>query len=143
MGVEYRVSFQHRDTETQRHSLKTIVMKLCLCVSVSLCSTPLHAQDAREALGPRDAPGDARWKKEPHPLARLMAERNSALRAELRGKHPRVYVTDEEIEALRTRARTTHKEIWRRALANVRALKNEPPPAPAQARRAQNEVGIG
>src|SRR5215207_7345344 len=101
------------------------------------------AQDAREALGPRDAPGNAKWKKEPHPLARLMGERNSTLRAELRGQHPRVYVTDEGIEALRTRARTTHREQWRRALQNVRALKREPPPAPAQARRAQNEAGIG
>ncbi len=119
------------------------LIKLCLCVSVSLCSIPVHAQDAREALGPKDAPGNAKWKKEPHPLTRLMVERNSTLRSELRGKHPRVYVTDEEISALRTRARTTHKDIWQRALANVRALKEEPPPAPAQERRAQNEVGIG
>src|ERR1044071_5756579 len=143
MGVEYRVRFQHRETETQRHSFVSYLIKLCLCVSVSLCSIPLHAQDARESLGPKDAPGNGRWKKEPHPLTRLMAERNSTLRAELRGKHPRVYVTDEELEALRTRARTTHREMWRRALANVRALKKEPPPAPAQGRRAQNEVGIG
>src|ERR1044072_5780996 len=143
MGVEYRVSFQHRDPETRRHSFISYCIKLYLCVSVSLCSIPVRAQDASESLGPKDAPGSATWRKEPHPLTRLMAERNSTLRAELRGKHPRVYVTDEEIEALRTRARTTHKEIWRPALANVRPLKQEPPPAPAQPRRAQNEVGIG
>ena len=125
---------------------------LRLCASLLLVGTAAfnltpgrtsHAQDAREALGPRDAPGGAGWKKRPHPLTRLMAERNSGLRPELRGKHPRVYVTEEGVEALRRRARTTHRELWQRALANVRALKREPPPAPAQARRAQNEVGIG
>src|SRR5215208_998593 len=122
---------------------------LQLCTSLFVVAALLFpfgslAQDAREALGPRDAPaGGAKWKKGPHPLTRLMGERNSTLRPELRGKHPRVYVTDEGIEALRTRARTTHRELWRRALQNVRALKREPPPAPAQARRAQNEVGIG
>src|SRR5215213_6347731 len=125
---EYRVSFQHGDTETRRRSFISYCIKLCLCVSVSLCSIPprVVAQDAREALGPKDAAGSAKWKKEPHPLTRLMAERNSTLRAELRGKHPRVYVTAEEIESLRARARTTHKDIWRRALANVRALKEGP-----------------
>ncbi|MBV9927782.1 MAG: heparinase II/III family protein [Acidobacteria bacterium] len=127
-------------------NLRFQILRLCLCVSVSLCLIPPRtgAQDSREALGPKDAPGAAAaWKKSPHPLTRLMAERNSALRAELRGKHPRVYVTEEEIDALRTRARTTHRDIWRRALENVRALKTEPAPAPAQERRAQNEVGIG
>jgi hypothetical protein len=139
------IEWEFFNTKTQRHGFMSYCIKLCLCVSVSLSSIPLRtgAQDAREALGPRDAPGDAGWKKEPHPLARLMAERNSTLRPELRGKHPRVYVTAEEIEALRQRARTTHRELWQRALANVRALKNEPPPAPAQGRREQNEVGIG
>ncbi len=121
---------------------------LQLCVSLFVVAALLSpfgtvAQDAREALGPKDAPAGAKWKKEPHPLTRLSAERNSTLRAELRGKHPRVYVTDEGLEALRTRARTTHKDLWQRALQNVRALKREPAPAPAQARRAQNEVGIG
>ena len=44
---------------------------------------------------------------------------------------------------LRDRSRTTHRELWQRALQQVRALKTEAPPAPAQERRAQNEVGIG
>src|ERR671913_419032 len=94
-------------------------LQLCtslFIVAALLFPSRMGAQDAREALGPKDAPG---------------------------GKHPRVYVTDEGIEALRARARTTHRELWRRALQNVRALEREPPPAPAQARRAQNEVGIG
>ena len=133
-------------TRQQRTLLLRLCVSLLLVGATAFNATPRHtsrAQDAREALGPKDAPGGAKWRKEPHPLTRLMAERNSTLRAELRGKHPRVYVTDEELEALRTRARTTHRELWRRALQNVRALQREPPPAPAQARRAQNEVGIG
>ena len=129
---------------------RTLLLRLCaslLLVGATAFNLTArhtsHAQDAREALGPKDAPGGAKWKKGPHPLTRLMAERNSTLRAELRGKHPRVYVTGEEIEALRTRARTTHKDIWLRALQDVRALKREPPPAPAQARRAQTRSASG
>jgi hypothetical protein len=128
--------------------LRTLRPRLCaslFLVAALLSGVSLRAgaQDARETLGPKDAPGGAKWSKEPHPLTRLMGERNSTLRPELRGKHPRVYVTEDEIEALRKRARTTHREIWRRVLLNVRALKQEPSPAPAQERRAQNEVGIG
>src|ERR687889_569238 len=92
---------------------------LGLCASLFIVATLLPpfragAQDAREALGPKDAAGDAKWKKGPHPLTRLSAERNSSLRPELRGKHPRVYVTAEEVEDLRVRARTTHQDLWRR-----------------------------
>jgi hypothetical protein len=68
---------------------------------------------------------------------------NSSLRPELRGTHPRVYVTADELARLRERARTTHRQVWQRALQNIRAVERDPPPAPAQARRAQNEVGIG
>lgn len=124
-------------------------MRLCAslfliaALAFSFVSPRTNAQDARESLGPKDAPADAKWKKGPHPLTRLMAERNSSLRAELRGKHPRVYVTDEGLKALRARARTTHRDVWQSVLQNLRALKKEPTPAPAQARRAQNEVGIG
>jgi Domain of unknown function (DUF4962)/Heparinase II/III-like protein len=122
-----------------------------LCVVLLLICTAAQpgallnvvAQDASESLGPRDAPPNAGWKKGPHPLARLMETRNSSLRPELRGRHPRVYVTSEGLKALRERARTTHRELWRQVLENIRALKKEPPAAPAQERRAQNEVGIG
>jgi hypothetical protein len=72
-----------------------------------------------------------------------MTKTNSTLRPELRGKHPRVYVTENELAALRQRARTTHRDLWQRVLKNVRALKREPPAAPAQERRSQNGVGIG
>jgi hypothetical protein len=98
------------------------------------------AQDAREALGPKDKAAQA---KGLHPLTELMGKLNSSLRPELRSKHPRVYVTEEGLKSLRERARTTHRELWQSALQQVRALKQAPPPAPAQERRAQNEVGIG
>jgi hypothetical protein len=78
-----------------------------------------------------------------HPLVELMRSRTSKLKPELAGKHPRVYVTAEKLETLKQRAKTTHKQVWQRALANVRALTIEPPKAPAQERRVQNEVGMG
>ena len=101
-----------------------------------------RAQDAREAQAEREAP-DAARRKGPHPLTRLAATLNSKLRPELRGQHPRVYVTEAELQTLRARARTTHRELWQLALQNVRALNVPPPPPPAEERRAQNEVGLG
>src|SRR5499433_1565056 len=116
---------------------KTILwLALWLLVSVLIA----FAQDSRESLGPKDEPARA---KGPHPLTQLMATLNSSLRPELRGKHPRVYVTEAEIVKLRERARTTHRDLWQRALRQVRALKKEAPAPPAQERRAQNEVGVG
>ncbi|HYG97611.1 MAG TPA: DUF4962 domain-containing protein, partial [Terriglobales bacterium] len=97
------------------------------------------AQDGREALGPKDNP---RSKGGKHPLQSLMADLNSRLLPELQGKHPRVYFTAAEFDELRVRARSTHKDLWTRALQNVRALKGDPPPPPAEKRRAQNEVGL-
>lgn len=108
--------------------------------AIGLLLLSVLAQDARESLGPKDKAAKA---KETHPLTGLMSERNSGLRTELRGKHPRVYVTGEELKQLRQRSRTTHRELWQRALQQVRALKVAPPPPPAEERRAQNEVGIG
>ena len=109
---------------------------------LALASLPLGAlaQDARE-LEAEGAASD-RLKGE-HPLLELMRTRPSKLRLELAGIHPRVYVTDKGLEKLRERARTTHRGAWQRALANVRALKVEPPKPPAQERRVQNEVGMG
>lgn len=115
------------------HALVCLLIGWLTLVSVG-------AQDAREALGPKDKPARA---GEAHPLTRLMSQRQATLRPELRGQHPRVYVTEPELQQLRARARTTHRAVWQRALQRVRALQKEPPPAPAQARRAQNEVGIG
>jgi hypothetical protein len=63
------------------------------------------------------------------------------LKPELVGVHPRVFVTAAELETLRTRARTTHREDWQKVLAALPALKADPPPPPGpQERRAQNNV---
>ncbi len=108
-------------------------------ISLSITCIVL-SQDGRESLGPKDKPSKS---KGPHPLTELMTKLNSSLRPELRGKHPRVYVTEEGLVKLRERSRATHRDLWQRALADVRALKKDPPPAPAQERRVQNDVGIG
>src|SRR5712691_5522906 len=77
---------------------------------------------------------------EPPAFADLLAQ-PVRLKPQLEGVHPRVFVTAEEIEALRERARTTHREEWSRVIANLAALKGEPPKPPGpQERRSQNTV---
>lgn len=114
-----------------------------LALVLTVISTPsvvqLVAQDSRELQDERRA--SAKLKGE-HPLVELMKTRKSALRPELMGVHPRVYVTDKEIAQLRERSRHTHRELWQQAISHVRALANDPPPAPAEQRRQQNDVGI-
>lgn len=97
------------------------------------------AQDAQELSAERAA--DKKLKGE-HPLIALMKTKTSALKSELAGKHPRVFVTAEEIEQLKRKTKT-QKELWQTALSRVRALQKEPAPFPAQERRVQNEVGLG
>ena len=66
-----------------------------------------------------------------------------ALKPELVGVHPRVFVTKAGLVTLRERARTTHKAEWTRVLANLAAMKGAPPPVPGpQARRSQNNVAF-
>jgi hypothetical protein len=113
---------------------------LVLLLAALALPAPARAQDARELEAERAASSKL---KGAHPLERLMRTRTSKLRPELAGVHPRVYVTAQGLEALRQRARTTHRAVWQRALANVRALQVEPPAPPAQERRVQNEVGMG
>ena len=113
---------------------------MAVALLVLACVSSL-AQDAQESLGPKDKPVKSA-KSDPHPLTLLMSSLNSSLKAELRGVHPRVYVTDSELKTLRERARTTHYDLWQRALQQLRALKKDPPAPPAQERRAQNDVGI-
>lgn len=114
-----------------------------LALVLTVISTPsvvqLVAQDSRELQDERRA--SVKLKGE-HPLVELMKTRKSALRPELMGVHPRVYVTDKEIAQLRERSRHTHRELWQQAISHVRALANDPPPAPAEQRRQQNDVGI-
>jgi hypothetical protein len=65
------------------------------------------------------------------------------LKPELASVHPRVFVTKQGLETLRARARTTHKDEWRRALAGLPALQGPPPPVPGpQERRSQNNVAF-
>lgn len=65
------------------------------------------------------------------------------LKPELAGVHPRVFVTAAELAALRTRAKTTHKEEWQRALGTLVSLTRDPAPPPgSQERRAQNDVAL-
>lgn len=107
--------------------------------SCSLAVVPLRAQDARELEQERTA---SRKLKGEHPLFELMRTRQSSLRSELSGVHPRVYLTDKDLVELRKRARTSHRKLWQKTISNVRALAADPPPPPAQKRRAQNAVGL-
>lgn len=115
------------------------ILALGLCFAASVSHTSSLAQDSRELQTERAASNKI---KGAHPLLELMRTRKSTLRPELRGVHPRVYVTDKELAVLRVRAHTTHRELWQQALSHVRALNGDPPPPPAEARRQQNEVAI-
>ena len=115
------------------------MLALVLLLASLVPSLPVFAQDARELQQERAT--SSKLKGE-HPLLELMRTRNSTLKPELSGVHPRVYVTDKELAALRERARTSHRDIWHRAISHVRALAGDPPAAPATQRRQQNDVGI-
>ena len=115
-----------------------------LAIVLALASTFLpgvssRAQDARELEQERTASNKLKGE---HPLIELIRTRKSTLRPELLGVHPRVYLTDKELVELRERARTSHRELWQRAIGHVRALEAGPPPPPAEKRRQQNDVGI-
>src|SRR5262245_25202325 len=76
------------------------------------------------------------------PFQELLAHR-VALKPELVGAHPRVFVTAAELRTLRTRAHTTHKAEWDRALGKLISLRQPPPPPPgSQERRAQKDVAL-
>ena len=76
------------------------------------------------------------------PFAELLAQK-VALRPQLVGVHPRVFVTARELGELRVRARTTHQKDWRLALSTLVAPDRLPPPPPGpQERRAQNNVAL-
>ncbi len=119
------------------HEVVSLSLVVLVFGSMQILSAA-HAQDAREL----ERENTVSKVKGEHPLFELMRGSKSSVRPDLLGVHPRVYVTEKELEELRQRSRTTHKEVWQRALLQVRALKGEPPPAPAQARRDQNEVGL-
>jgi hypothetical protein len=99
---------------------------------------PVAGQDRRELS--KEAEQSNRLKGE-HPLVQLMKSQPSSLKKELEGVHPRVFLTQGEIDALKAKTKT-QPALWQAALARVRALNAEPPPPPAELRRAQNEVGL-
>jgi hypothetical protein len=75
-------------------------------------------------------------------FAELLAHK-IALKPELVGVHPRVFVTRAGLDALRERARTTHRAEWTKVLSNLAAVKGAPPPPPGpQERRSQNNVAF-
>ena len=77
------------------------------------------------------------------PTLQALLAHEVKLKPELASVHPRVFVTKQGLETLRARARTTHKDEWRRALAALPALQAPPPPVPGpQARRSQNDVAF-
>lgn len=115
------------------------LLLIVLAFASIIFSVPSFAQDKRELQQERIA--STKLKGE-HPLFELMRTRKSALRPDLAGVHPRVYLTDKELAELRVRARTSHRDLWRHAISRVRALAADPPPPPAGKRRQQNEVGI-
>jgi hypothetical protein len=75
-------------------------------------------------------------------FAELLAHK-VALKPDLVGVHPRVFVTRAGLEMLRERARTTHRAEWTKVIANLAAMKGAPPPVPGpQERRSQNNVAF-
>src|SRR5438128_6272142 len=124
--------------QTNKSRQRFVVIGLTLA-AIMVPLVPLFAQDARELEQERAA--SKKFKGE-HPLMELMRSRQSALRPELLGVHPRVYVTDKELDDLRQRAHTSHRELWQEVISRIRALSADPPPPPAEQRRQQNDVGI-
>jgi len=99
----------------------------------------VHTQDSQELKAERDASSKLRGE---HPLVAIAKSRPSTLRPELAGVHPRVFLTQVEIDELKKKTQT-QKELWQTALSRVRALTVGPPKPPAEERRVQNEVGLG
>ena len=106
---------------------------------ISICAAAGISQDSQELKAERDA---SQKLKGEHPLVAIAKSKPSTLRPELVGVHPRVFLTQGEIDALKQKT-LTQKELWQTALSRVRALNVEPAKPPAEERRAQNEVGIG
>lgn len=113
-------------------SISTLLFTLFLTGFIS-------AQDTQELEA--EAAKNENLKGE-HPLLNLIKTKPSTLKPELQGVHPRVFLTQSEIDGLKDKTKS-QTELWKTALSRVRAITTEPTPAPAQARRVQNQVGLG
>jgi len=111
----------------------SVLLLVCVIVMSAI------AQDSQELKAEKEAGKNLKGE---HPLVGLMKSKPSSLRPELEGIHPRVFLTQGEIDALKEKAKT-QRELWQTSLIGVKALTVEPPPPPAETRRAQNEVGLG
>jgi len=109
-----------------------LIVFLLACVSMWIPGK-IQAQDAKEALGPKDNSAVTAET----PLLLEMKTLRSNVRPELAGVHPRVYFTDQELDALRTKAHGPLKAWWKEQLQHLRALQGPPPAPPAEKRRAQ------
>src|SRR5262245_55849057 len=87
--------------------------------------------------------GAPRARAEAIPSFEALLAHQVRLKPQLVGVHPRVFVTAAELAELRTRARTTHREEWQRALGTLVSLtRPQAPPPGSQERRAQNDVAL-
>jgi hypothetical protein len=110
---------------------------VCFALAVALTSgLTLFAQSADEALGPKDTGGKQVY------LQREMSSLRSSLEPRLAGVHPRVYFTEQELDALRKKAHGPQKAWWTERVTNLRVWRGAPPSPPAEKRRAQNEVAL-
>src|SRR5689334_10175748 len=96
---------------------------LAFILVFTFVSNLAFAQDKQELEAERRASGKIKGE---HPLVGLMKTKTSSLKPELAGVHPRVFLTQAEIDALKTKTKT-QKELWQTAVSRVRALQVEPP----------------
>ena len=94
---------------------------IALIVSVFVISG--LAQDSQELEA--ESAASVRLKGE-HPLVALIKSKPSSLRPELVGVHPRVFLTQAEIDGLKQKMRS-QKALWKTTVARVRALTLVPP----------------
>ncbi len=118
-----------------------MLKKITSTIFIVLLALPFgaFAQDKQELAAEKSA--NAKLKGE-HPLFDLMKTKTSSLKKELEGVHPRVFLTQGELDALKVKMKA-EPELWQTAISRVRALNVEPPKPPAEERRVQNEVGLG
>ena len=82
-----------------------------IALLISILVAAAFSQDSQELKAEREA--NARLKGE-HPLIAIAKSKPSSLRPELVGVHPRVYMTQAEIDKLKEKT-VTQKEMWQTA----------------------------